>query len=327
MQELSELLAAHGIPAILKYSHTLIAVIEVNGRIIECNSAWDAIKNANPLVEAVPAFLMQNSRLVFDRLVGLAIEKNIPTHGTLLFLANDPNSEGTEYDCTFVPVPGSRLLFLAEQVSLDPDLAERYLHMSRLAAQLKLDYEHSKQALLTKQKEIDLVVTQAHEVANTDALTFLPNRRQVIGDLQRNVLYSNRYHTPFSISMLDIDHFKRINDTYGHAIGDLVLRQVARYLRDNVRDPDMIGRYGGEEFLVLLPNTSLEAATEQAERLCASIRATDIPITSQAIHVTISAGVAQYHIGEEDWQKLLGRADSALYDAKAQGRDRWASAK
>ncbi len=325
MQELSELLGSQGLPAILKYSHALIALLDTEGRILECNPSCEALIKSDPPADTIQALLTLESRSFFDRLAGLAIEKQTPSHGELVLLPNRGSGE-TEYDCTFIPTNDGRILFFAELVSLDPVLAERYQRVSRRAAQLKLDYEYSKQTLLQKQMEIDLVVTQAHEVANTDSLTFLPNRRQIIGELQRAVMASNRYRTPLSISMLDVDHFKTINDTYGHTVGDQVLRQVASYLRDNVRNPDLIGRYGGEEFLVVLPQTTLESATEQAERLCKNLRETSIPNGEQGIHVTISVGVAQYQIEQEDWQRLLARADSALYDAKAAGRDQWAAA-
>ena len=224
--ELSELLAAHGIPSILKYSHALIALIELDGKLVECNSAFEVLKAANPLAETVASLLTLEGRLMFDRLVGLAIEKNDPSHGTLSILTELGNHEA-EYDCTFIPVPDGRLLFIAELVSFDPSLVERHHRMSRVTTQLELDLEHTKQTLLRKQKEIDLVVTQAHEVANTDALTFLSNRRQIIGDLQREVLYANRYQTPLSISMLDLDHFKLVNDTHGHIVGAPGLRHRA----------------------------------------------------------------------------------------------------
>jgi len=322
---LSNLLAAHGIPALLKYSHALIALIGSDGKLFEWNPSFETLKTANPSVGNVDCLVTPGSRPGFDRLIRSASEQNIPTHGVLSLLI-PPDCEA-EYDCTFIPAAGDRLVWLAELVAFDPSLAERYHRMSRMAAQLELDHEQTKQTLLKKQKEIDLVVTQAHEVANTDALTFLPNHRQIIGDLQRAVLYANRYRTVLSISMLDLDHFKVVNDTYGHVVGDLILRQVANHLQDNIREPDEIGRYGGEEFLVLLPHTPLEAAAEQAERLCGKVREIKIPIPSADLHVTISIGIAQYRTGQEDWQKFLERADTALYDAKNEGRDRWAIAK
>ncbi len=123
--------------------------------------------------------------------------------------------------------------------------------------------------------------------------------------------------------MLDIDHFKNINDTYGHIAGDDVLRKLAIELRDHMRHPDTIGRYGGEEFLIVLPHSTIKAAAEQAERLCKHIRSLVIESNDIKISLTISIGIAQYKIHKEDWQEFLSRADSALYQAKNNGRDRW----
>ena len=177
-----------------------------------------------------------------------------------------------------------------------------------------------------KQEEIKLVVTQADEVSHTDALTYLPNRRQVINDLQREVLHADRYKTPLTISMLDIDHFKLINDTYGHAVGDDALRELSNILQEHVRTPDIVGRIGGEEFLILLPNSSAQAASEQAMRLCKRIREHGMDLKGNPVHMTVSIGIAEYQIGSESWDKLLSRADSALYQAKDNGRDGWAIA-
>jgi two-component system cell cycle response regulator len=101
------------------------------------------------------------------------------------------------------------------------------------------------------------------------------------------------------------------------------LRQLAGELRDHIRHPDTIGRYGGEEFLVVLPHSTIKAATEQAERLCRHVRALALQSGKTRIKLTISIGIAQYRIHQEDWQEFLSRADSALYQAKDDGRDRW----
>jgi len=140
------------------------------------------------------------------------------------------------------------------------------------------------------------------------------------------VIFSDRYGTPLTISMLDIDHFKKINDTYGHTVGDEVLRSLASELRNHIRYPDTIGRYGGEEFLIVLPHSTLKAATEQAERLCKHVRSSLIKSGDQEIAVTVSIGIAQYQIHNEDWETLLNRADAALYKAKHNGRDQWIAA-
>ena len=99
--------------------------------------------------------------------------------------------------------------------------------------------------------------------------------------------------------------------------------RVASRLRDQIRNPDTIGRYGGEEFLIVLPSSVSKAAGEQAERLCQTVRALQIDSNDHSFNVTISIGVAQYRIGEENWEQFLHRADEALYQAKEKGRDRW----
>jgi diguanylate cyclase (GGDEF)-like protein len=199
--------------------------------------------------------------------------------------------------------------------------------IQRLNAELqktRRELEEAKRTIKVKEIELKAVLAQADEVSHTDALTYLPNRRQVINNLQKEVHRAERYKTPLSISMMDIDHFKNINDTFGHTVGDQVLLQLANLLRDGIRESDMVGRYGGEEFLIVLPNAELKMAVELAARLCKSIREKDIEVVGKA-HITVSIGVAQYKHSEETWQKFLSRADMALYAAKNAGRDRWAA--
>lgn len=188
--------------------------------------------------------------------------------------------------------------------------------------QAKKELEATKRIVRIKEIELNAVLAQAEEVSHIDALTCLSNRRQVIKQLQNEVIRAERYQSRLSVSMVDIDHFKRINDSYGHTVGDQVLFQLANILQDNIRNPDTVGRYGGEEFLVVLPNTGLKEAAEQAARLCKCIRETDINI-GEAIRLTVSVGVAEYKHGQENWQKFLSRADMALYESKNNGRDRW----
>ena len=186
------------------------------------------------------------------------------------------------------------------------------------------ELQRTKRILTVKETELKAVIAQADEVSDTDALTFLPNRRQIISDLQKEVIFADRYVTAVSISMLDIDHFKKINDTYGHTVGDEVLRTLGNELRDHIRYPDTIGRYGGEEFLIVLPHSTRKAASEQAERLCRHVRSVRIKSGEEEISVTVSIGVAQYKVQKEDWEIFLSRADAALYRAKNSGRDQWA---
>lgn len=181
-----------------------------------------------------------------------------------------------------------------------------------------------RRTLEIKEIELKAVLAQSHEISNTDVLTFLPNRRKIIVDLQEEVIRAARYNTPLSISMVDIDHFKQVNDTYGHAAGDETLRAIAARLREQIRHPDTIGRYGGEEFLIVLPNSELSAAQEQASRLCNHIRNLQVEaIKQKLISITVSIGVAQFTYGQENWEQFLHRADTAMYAAKNSGRNRW----
>jgi diguanylate cyclase (GGDEF)-like protein len=203
------------------------------------------------------------------------------------------------------------------------DLETRNQRLSAELNETKKELEAMKRALKIKGIELKAVIAQAEEVSHVDELTCLPNRRQIIKNLQNEVIRAERYNTFLSISMIDIDHFKNVNDSYGHTVGDQVLFQLANLLQEEIRDPDTVGRYGGEEFLVVLPNTSLNPAAEQAARLCKRIRETEIDI-GEIIQLTVSVGVAEYRHGRENWQKFLSRADLALYGAKNAGRDRWA---
>jgi diguanylate cyclase (GGDEF)-like protein len=208
-------------------------------------------------------------------------------------------------------------------VPADKELEDKYQKLLAEFQKLEDEYEKAKQELKIRDVELKAILAQSNEVTNTDALTFLPNRRKIIVELQEEVIRSNRYGTALSISILDIDHFKKINDTYGHTTGDETLRCVATKLRDHIRQPDTIGRYGGEEFLIVLPNSEAKAAAEQASRLCREVRAMQIEANSNVLSVTISIGIAQFHVGEENWEGLLHRADEALYKAKGNGRDQW----
>jgi len=132
------------------------------------------------------------------------------------------------------------------------------------------------------------------------------------------LMEADRYDRPLSIVMLDIDHFKRINDRYGHAVGDSVLRQVAKVVETQIRSADALYRWGGEEFCVLSPETMLEGARESAERIRIAVAGADFGAVAE---VTVSLGVAQWQAGELA-DALLRRVDGAMYAAKQAGRNR-----
>jgi diguanylate cyclase (GGDEF)-like protein len=140
-------------------------------------------------------------------------------------------------------------------------------------------------------------------------------------DLQDAAAFSDQYGTLLSILMLDLDYFKKINDTHGHTVGDEVLRTLSAKLRQLVSSPELIGRYGGEEFLVIIPHATAQSAREYANRICEQVRALSISTGDQVLTLTVSIGIAQYRTQQEDWQTLLNRADQALIKAKHKGRD------
>ncbi len=162
-------------------------------------------------------------------------------------------------------------------------------------------------------------------MANTDVLTGQPNRRLFMTEGARQLTLARRHHHPLSLMILDADHFKRINDQYGHAAGDAVLRSLSSAPSSVLRRSDVFARFGGEEFAVLLPETDHAGALEVGERLLEAFRATTTEYGGERLHVTVSIGLAELAPGDTDLEALLHRADSALYRAKEDGRDRLVS--
>jgi two-component system cell cycle response regulator len=163
------------------------------------------------------------------------------------------------------------------------------------------------------------------ELALHDGLTQLLNRRAVRDRAASEFARARRHRGPFAIAMMDIDHFKSVNDTYGHAAGDKVLGQVARRLAESVRASDDVGRWGGEEFLVLMPETNRQDPLAAGERLRTIIASTPMQITDDmAKTITVSVGLAALDGSEGasvDLDTLIRHADEALYRAKAAGRN------
>lgn len=155
------------------------------------------------------------------------------------------------------------------------------------------------------------------KLAFFDDLTGIANRRKLIEVLNHEIAIAQRYNQPLSIIIFDVDLFKRVNDSYGHNIGDSVLKSVAQSVKDVIRSTDYCGRWGGEEFLCILPNTNLIGCYEMAERLRIHIATT---VTQNGPQVTASFGIGKY-LESDDFDSFIHRVDNALYDAKEQGRN------
>ena len=159
-------------------------------------------------------------------------------------------------------------------------------------------------------------------LATADSLTEVLNRRAFLSAGARELRRARRSGARLSVLMVDLDHFKAINDRFGHAAGDAVLRESARRLRAQLRDHDLIGRIGGEEFAVALPETDLDRALRVAERLRRCLAEAAVEVDGEPIAVTASLGTAEVDLHDDSLERALGRADSALYEAKDAGRDR-----
>lgn len=174
---------------------------------------------------------------------------------------------------------------------------------------------------ITERREAE---QELERLAITDPLTGLLNRRQFFHESTE--LFERALNHPYELSilMIDLDHFKEVNDQYGHATGDATLQEVARRLHEYVRPTDIVGRYGGEEFAIVLPRTDMEETRQIADRLIAIIADKPVIVEDDKVSITISMGVAGLDENVTSLDELLQRADQALYIAKKEGRNRWA---
>lgn len=163
---------------------------------------------------------------------------------------------------------------------------------------------------------------ELERLANFDLLTGLYNRQAILSKLRELINSAKRYKEDFSLSMLDIDHFKRVNDRYGHLTGDEVLEKIATLIRRNIRDTDVAGRYGGEEFIIILPQADLSSALVVNERIRSVIENAEMKDSvGNVFAITVSLGLSSWEPGE-DAHSLISRTDEALYKAKQNGRNR-----
>lgn len=200
-----------------------------------------------------------------------------------------------------------------DHISTEALAALRYFNIA--VTVLLLTYLSNIYLQLVTKAEKDLRV-----LATTDPLTHLLNRRSLMEVAEYELVQRKRNRAPLAFVLADIDHFKGINDEYGHAAGDAVLTAVSVLLRQALREQDSVARWGGEEFLILMPNASLEMASTVAERLRQQIAAIEVPFEGQQIKVSMTFGVSCHH-DDESIEAPVNRADTALYKGKLSGRN------
>ncbi|MES3008427.1 MAG: sensor domain-containing diguanylate cyclase [Pseudomonadota bacterium] len=208
-----------------------------------------------------------------------------------------------------------------EESFIDKDGSTRYYWSTKMPLQLPGQPEilFGFSTDVTEQHQLRIELERR---ANTDALTGIYNRLYFYQAAEQELLRSRRYGTAMSLLIIDIDHFKNVNDTYGHQVGDEVLRNMAQHCQSSVRDCDILARVGGEEFAVLMPETSAAAAMIMAERLCRSFEGLLLTKGPAPVSITISAGLSEFKTSDVLLQAIFTRADRALYQAKGLGRNR-----
>ncbi len=269
----------------------------------KANSTSRIIKGKNKVVNTEPG------EVDLDKVVALAKDKgNVPFYFERSENGNVFEDIGISSD-TFMAFP----LFVGEKLS------------SIIAIEGASRSSYSRFRILTPQIALEIrkveLYEQIEELSIIDGLTEVYLRRYLTDRLEEEVDRAGRLNFTFSIAMIDVDFFKECNDKYGHLVGDAVLRKIASRFKSSVREVDMISRYGGEEFCIVLPETTKELAVTVSERLRTAIESRKIKAFDEEINVTVSIGVATYPEDGKDVETLIEKADTALYKAKRKGRN------
>jgi diguanylate cyclase (GGDEF)-like protein len=209
---------------------------------------------------------------------------------------------------------GFIVLFLASARSLSNRFDRDFRELGALQRELE-------QRIEARTRELQAANAQLAEASRTDALTGLLNRRGFLEKGENEIVRSRRSGKPLCVVMADADHFKRVNDLHGHAAGDVALQGLANLLRGSLRSQDLVARWGGEEFILLLPETDVHGATQVAESIRRRIALQPLVVGGLELPVTLSFGLAE-HRPERGLEGTIAHADAALYRAKAEGRDR-----
>lgn len=288
------------------------ASADTRGLLERLSAAGHPVRQVFDGAEAVAALIAPDApsiALIDEALPGLS-------GAEVIRQVRDRGDERYVYAVLMVAQPGRVAKLQGREAGADDCLAKP-VNTRELQA-----YLHAGQRIASLERRLAEARDRFRAQARRDPLTGLANRLEIMETLAREVSRAAREASHVAVIMVDLDHFKRINDTHGHQTGDEVLAEAARRMRDAVRDYDTVGRYGGEEFIVVLPHVDERTAREIAERLRAKLEAHPVATRVGPVPVTASVGVASTHAGALPPEELVGQADAALYEAKDQGRNR-----
>ena len=229
--------------------------------------------------------------------------------------------QGDEASAVRAMKAGSAEYLIKDQVLYDPTHLDRAVQSAIYTKRLERENRLIIETLRTKNLELEQLNKKLWEMSHTDELTACFNRRYITSRLEEEIYRGLRYNLPLSVVMMDLDHFKRVNDTYGHLAGDQLLQHVAHTLKTTLRETDLVGRFGGEEFLLLLPNTDQDGAEVICNRLREQLASQPVPVGDRKLSITASFGIAR--LGKEcnSAPALLKGSDQNLFRAKALGRN------
>lgn len=289
----------------------LRARLEARGYLVE--SAEDGQEALEKIYASPPDLVLLD--VMMPKIDGMEVARRVKSDRSLPFI---PVIMQTALDSTESMVQGL-------DAGAD-DYISKPINFKELEARVKslLRIQALQKELEERERQLSEANDQLLTMSRTDALTGLDNRRHLGERLHEMWEHSQRLHGPLALVMCDIDHFKRVNDEHGHQAGDAVLQQFAALLKAEAREIDRVGRYGGEEFVLILPGTVLDAAVTFADRLRAAVEAHTFTFgDGETLHRTMSCGVAAWpHPRIDDQEALIRAADEALYVAKETGRNR-----
>jgi diguanylate cyclase (GGDEF)-like protein len=302
--------SASRLPSYLRtLGSAVFAVFTPEGKLVDWNAGFAGVLGKTPAPDLDISSFFVNPRLA--ELGTMQSEDDAPLYEGL-FTVGDADSE----TCTIrggLYREGDCLLLAAEHDAVE------LLATNRKLLELNESLAAMKATLMQANRNLRASEARVRELAHTDALTGAANRRRFDETLAAEVVRAERYGSPLSVVFADLDHFKTVNDQWGHPAGDEVLRQFVQIMKADVRPSDLVARSGGEEFAILMPHTGAEAAVACAERIRLTFKTCTVAGVGQT--VTSSFGVTHYERGEPQKQ-FLRRADRALYQAKESGRDR-----